>query len=74
MHNDVTLPYTCNSCIQQFVSNDLLQYHLLRDCLNEHRRAATQCEFCKARFICPNNLIKHKDRQVNIYNEYDGNE
>ena len=66
MHNDVPLPYTCNSCTQQFVSNDLLQYHLLRDCLNEYRRAATKCEFCKARFIWPNNLVKHKDRQVNI--------
>ena len=64
MHNDVPLPYTCDSCTQQYVSNDLLQQHLVRDCWNEHRRVAQQCEFCNARFIWPNNLLKHKEIQV----------
>ncbi|XP_013108712.2 zinc finger protein 91 isoform X1 [Stomoxys calcitrans] len=60
-HSDVPLPYACKDCTKQFVSQDLLQQHLYRDCWNEHRRVAQQCEYCNARFIWPNNLLKHKD-------------
>ncbi|XP_065363358.1 uncharacterized protein LOC135956717 [Calliphora vicina] len=62
-HNDVPLPFPCKDCTQQYVSNDLLQQHLMRDCWNEHRRIAQQCDHCNARFIWPNNLLKHKEIQ-----------
>lgn len=64
LHSDVPLPYGCKDCTKQFVSNDLLQQHLYRDCWNEHRRVAQQCEYCNARFIWPNNLVKHKEMKV----------
>ncbi|KAI8128332.1 Zinc finger protein 845 [Lucilia cuprina] len=63
LHNDVPLPFTCKDCTQQYVSNDLLQQHLMRDCWNEHRRIAQQCDYCNARFIWPNNLLKHREIQ-----------
>lgn len=66
-HNDVPLPFTCSDCTQQYVSNDLLQQHLVRDCWNEHRRIAQQCDYCNARFIWPNNLLKHKEIQVKTF-------
>lgn len=68
-HNDVPLPYKCKDCTQQYVSNDLLQQHLVRDCWNEHRRIAHQCDYCNARFIWPNNLFKHKEIQVSTNND-----
>ncbi|XP_075150721.1 uncharacterized protein LOC142224821 [Haematobia irritans] len=61
VHSDVPLPYACRDCTKQFVCDDLLQQHLYRDCWNEHRRMAQQCEYCNARFIWPNNLVKHKE-------------
>ncbi|XP_073836957.1 uncharacterized protein [Musca autumnalis] len=60
-HIGVPLPYACKDCTKEFVSDDLLQQHKFRECWNEFRRVAQQCEYCNARFIWPNNLVKHKE-------------
>ncbi|XP_005189187.2 zinc finger protein Xfin isoform X2 [Musca domestica] len=60
-HLGIPLPYACKDCTKEFVSDDLLQQHKFRECWNEFRRVAQQCEYCNARFIWPNNLVKHKE-------------
>ncbi|XP_061392993.1 zinc finger protein 721 [Musca vetustissima] len=60
-HVSIPLPHACKDCTKEFVSDDLLQQHRFRECWNEFRRVAQQCEYCNARFIWPNNLVKHKE-------------